>query len=164
MQLGVLMKSVVIPSVLLGLWLGCTNPTSTPKAIGNDTPSLTPIMAIEGAASNPLGLPGTFEMQVRRADYGDGPDKGLIFLNSEDDYRDRRCLTLRIQRSVVHDFESRGIDPLGFFKNKRIKVEGRAKQIKIYFVSDRGIQSKKYYYQTHIAITSADQISVIPAT
>lgn len=164
------MRSVSLSAVLLVIGFGCTTPASRPAPGPSLGPGLgpggetiyTPIMAIEAAATRPMGVQGTFEMQVRNASYGQGRSKDYVFLNSEEDYRDRRCLTVRLGPAAVRDFLKRGVDPSKAFHRKTIRVQGVAEQLKIFFVSDRGIQSDKYYYQTQVAVLSPDQILVVP--
>lgn len=145
----------------LALLLGCTPPSPQLNRPAHEGPVYSPIEAIEGAASRPNGFRGTFEMRVKRANYGQGRTKDFVFLNSEEDYRDRRCLTIRIPPAAVRDFLGKGIDPIKFYRNKLIRIEGIAEQNKIFFISDSGIQSDKYYYQTHVVVLSPNQITVI---
>jgi hypothetical protein len=120
---------------------------------------MTPMQAIERAAESvPLGVSGTFEMQVRAT----GSERfGSTYLNSEDDYRDPRCLTVVIPRglltTVIRKF---GASPEDYFKDKRILVKGFAKRTRIDFTR-HGRPSGKYYYQTHVLLESADDITVI---
>lgn len=156
------MQRRMIWGFVITLLVGCNTPSSQPILQKHEGSVYSPIDAIEGAASKPMGFHGTFEMRVKRAEYGQGRSKDFIFLNSEEDYRDRRCLTIRIPPAAVRDFLGEGIDPIKFYRNKLIRIEGIAEQNKIFFYSDSGIQSDKYYYQTHVVALSQNQISVIP--
>lgn len=157
-----MLSSFAVTTLFALLLLGCNSPEVRPSLARNGETIYSPIMAIEAAARMPMGLHATFELQVKRANYGVDAVKGLLFLNSEEDYRDRRCLTIRIPPASVRAFLKKNIDPARLFKNKKIRVKGVAEQVKIYFVSDSGIESDKYYYQTHIVIHSPDQISILP--
>lgn len=146
----------------MALLVGCSTPSLQPIRPKQEESIYSPIEAIEGAASKPMGFRGTFEMRVKRAEYGQGKSKGFIFLNSEEDYRDRRCLTIRIPPATVRDSLAKGIDPIKFYQSKLIRIDGIAEQNKIFFFSDSGIQSDNYYYQTHVVALSLNQITVMP--
>jgi hypothetical protein len=147
---------------VFALLFGCSTPSSRPISVKPEGPVYSPMEAIEGAASKPMGFHGMFQMRVKRAEYGQGNSKDFIFLNSEEDYRDRRCLTIRIPPRAVRDFLGKGIDPIKLYLGKMVRIEGIAEQNKIFFYSDSGIQSDKYYFQTHVVALSPNQISVLP--
>jgi len=155
------MLEKVICLFAMALLIGCNTPSSQPIRPKQEGSVYSPIEAIEGAASRQMGFRGTFEMLVKRAEYGQGKSKDFIFLNSEEDYRDRRCLTIRIPPAAIRDSLGKGIDPIKLYRNKVIRIEGIAEQNKIFFFSDSGIQSDKYYYQTHVVALSLNQITVI---
>jgi hypothetical protein len=122
---------------------------------------MTPMQAIERAADAvPRGISGTFEMDVRAT----GTERlGPTYLNSEDDYRDPRCLTVVIPAGLLTTIERKfGESPATYFKNKRIRVTGFAKRTRIDFTS-HGRPTGKYYYQTHVRLQSADHIEVVDA-
>lgn len=84
-----------------------------------------------------------------------------MYLNTETDYRDRRSITISIQPNVVAELQSKYGQPADtFFIDKIIEVTGEAKRVTIDFMS-RGRATNKYYYQTHIAVSSIKQLRVI---
>lgn len=153
--------SAALFALTASLWLGCQGPRATP-ASRREGGSYTPLMAIEAAAQKTMGVQGTFELRVKKASYGSDTSKDYVFLNSEEDYRDRRCLTIRLMPGAVRACLKGGIDPVKHFNNKTIVVKGVAEQVKIHFVSERGVLSDKYYYQTHVQVRSLDQVTVLP--
>ena len=52
---------------------------------------MTPMEAVEKSAARAEGVTGVFELVVRAT----GTDRGQIFLNSQEDYRDRRNVSLQ---------------------------------------------------------------------
>lgn len=118
---------------------------------------ITPRQAIEKAAdAAPLGVDGTFDMLIR----GSGHQDGYTYLNSEDDYRDQRNLTVAIPPGVASALKALyGEAPETYFKGKHIQVSGQAMRVKILFFCSCG-ESDKYYYQTHVALTDPNQLQV----
>ena len=109
------------------------------------------------AETAPKGVSGVFEMHIK----GTGRQGGTIYLNSETDYRDQRCLTLAIHRSAIPGFVQKfGADPDTYLKNKMVRVSGEARRVKIWFNSN-GKRTKSYYYQTHVFVTKESQIDVL---
>lgn len=117
---------------------------------------LTPAQAVINAAETPAGVSGVFEMVVRST----GREGGKLFLNSELDYRDPRNLTIVVSASVEQALEGRLGAPVESAVAKRaIAVRGTARKTKIVFVSD-GRVSGKYYFQTHLTVGSARDLTV----
>ena len=120
--------------------------------------TISPAQAIMAAAEiAPQGISGVFEMRI----LGTGRQGSFIYLNSETDYRDQRCLTLAISPIVVRDFVHKyGEEPDIYFKNKTVQVSGEARRVKVWFNSN-GKRTEKYYYQTHVLVTNESQIEVL---
>ena len=170
------MKKYLPTLVLAALFLaGCTTtpqvtaPTpqvavSAPQ-VAAPTPQvavLTPLQAIEQAAAKPEGVTGLFELTVRNTGTSStGWEAGYVFLNSETDYRDQRCLTVAITAEAVGKFKERGIDPAIFYKSQVIRVSGTARRATVYFYSN-GVKTDLYYFQTQVAVNSPDQITLLP--
>jgi hypothetical protein len=131
--------------------------TSTPGS--SDLP-IQPAEAIQlAAAAAPDGVPGTFAMRVRAT----GKKDGFVYLNSEPDYRDQRCLTIAIAPEAARELTARfGADPASALKDKDILVTGEATRTTVWFV-ERGKRTGKYYYQTHVAVTEPDQLQIASA-
>jgi len=143
----------LIPGILVALFLSITSVQA--QAPGGEAGRImTPLEAIRLAAEDPAkGITGTFEMTVR----GSGRTRMRIYLNSEEDYRDARCLTLDFTRgNAVKIGKSLGLSLRKDLINKRIRVHGTAKRTKIVF---RG--TGRYYYQTHIYVDDPDQIQLM---
>jgi hypothetical protein len=123
------------------------------------TPGLTDAMRlIEKTEINaPNGVKGSFQFQIKAA----GQQRNNIYLNTELDYRDRRNITISLHPKTVIDFTKKyGSSPKVFLINKNIEVMGKAKRMKIWFFSN-GKKTEKYYFQTHIRVTSINQINVL---
>lgn len=133
------------------LFSGCTTPTTPP-------PVILPVQALLGAAEKPEGISGVFPMEIR----GSGRRDGQLYLNSEQDYRDQRCLTIAIPDELARRLELLvGGDPAAKLKGKTIKVAGTAKRTTIWFISN-GIRTDQYYYQTQVRVAQGEQISILP--
>jgi hypothetical protein len=132
--------------------LGCTSSAT-------DTQSITPTQAILLAAdAAPLGVKGTFMLEVRAV----GRKDGNIYLDSESDYRDQRNLTVAIFPDAAQELRQKfGEDADAVFKGRRVRVRGEAMRVKIGFFVD-GILTDKYYFQTHVDVHDATQIEVLP--
>lgn len=119
---------------------------------------ISPEQAVLAAAhAAPAGVPGTFALRVQAT----GSQHGRFFLNSELDYRDQRNLTIAMSRRVLEQLAARmGGDPLTLLKGRDILVDGIARRTKIYFLVDDRL-TDKYYYQTHVNVDDAAQVSVV---
>ncbi len=128
------------------------NPVSAMPAAG----ALDPLAAIAAAASEPNGMTGKFKLQVRRA----ALEGDEAWLCSEMDYRDPRCLSVRLEaRARQQCLAVHGAEPPEVFMGKPILVTGIAKQRRIDFLSD-GTPTGHYYYQTHIDIDEIEKIAL----
>ncbi|MCJ8191927.1 hypothetical protein [Sphingomicrobium aestuariivivum] len=118
-------------------------------------PPGTAVMAAADMA--PRGYPGRFGFTVSEgARVG-----GFTYLNSHDDYRDPRNLSVKLSRAVRLALESDHGAPLHeALKGKVIEVDGVAMRTKIVF-SANGKPTDKYYYQTHVAVTDPANLHVI---
>lgn len=142
--------------MLAALLAGCT--TVPPQDRG--VPDTTPPQAIMGAAESPDGIEGFFKFEVR----GAGRQGDWLYLNSEADYRDQRCLTVAIPQAVAQALELKILgDPLELMKGRTIRVSGAAKRTTIWFLSN-GVRTNSYYYQTQIRVSDISQIAVLADT
>lgn len=133
------------------LLVGCA---SSPE-IGTTSDTMRIIEAAAKAA--PDGVRGEFEFYIRAS----GRQGGVVYLNTEEDYRDRRNVSIVIQPQLAQLFERKlGQSPEELFVNKSIRVSGEANQVQIFFFS-YGRQTNKYYFQTHINVNRPEQIQVI---
>lgn len=108
------------------------------------------------ANAAPASVDGTFSMTVQAT----GSQRNQTYLNSELDYRDQRNLTIAITPHAVQQLADRlGEHPRVALKGKDILVQGAAARTKTYFFAN-GRMTDKYYYQTHVNVNDADQITV----
>lgn len=132
--------------IALALAAGCATVPDADDA-------LSPRDAIVRAAERaPDGVAGRFRFTVRAT----GRQDGYLYLNSELDYRDQRCLTAEIDRPLVAAFERRYPEPVG----KILVVTGIARRVKIVFV-DEGLPPDRYYCQTHVKVTDLRQVELL---
>ncbi|HET8899288.1 MAG TPA: hypothetical protein VFN09_11005 [Rhodanobacteraceae bacterium] len=109
--------------------------------------------AIRAANNDPAhGVRGHFVLTVKAI----GSQGGWTYLNSEKDYRDQRCLTIRIPTAMVPRLEKRLAVDLQEIKGRRIVVLGVAKRTRIDFI-DGDRRTGRYYYQTHVQADSPTQ-------
>ncbi|MBE0359084.1 hypothetical protein [Pseudoalteromonas aliena] len=107
--------------------------------------------------SAPKGVVGTYLFHIKAA----GAQGNWLYLNTETDYRDRRSITISIKPNVAAELESKYGQPVEtFFIDKTIEVTGEAKRVTIDFMS-RGRATNKYYYQTHINVSSLKHLRII---
>lgn len=154
-------------------------PVLTPGSMGNpripslrerlENPSrrcgddcLSPVEAVTYAAylAPRAALASDFKFQVKAV----GSAERSWFLNSEDDYRDRNCLTIRmspaVAESIRRTYDNRPLEQI--FKGRTIQVRGIARRVRIDFIDD-GQPTGKYYYQTHVNVDNARQLAFLDA-
>ncbi len=112
--------------------------------------------AVQLAAAAPQrGVTGVFAMTVR----GTGTTR-RTHLNSEEDYRDQRNLSVTVWPAAAAQLTGEfGAPPHVALLGKQILVAGTARRVRIDFISE-GQRTGKYYYQTHVDVTDASQIQV----
>lgn len=141
---------------IVALASGCaTTPTALPVA--SQSNAFGPAQAVRLAtAFTPREIPGVFEMRVTST----GAKDRYTYLNSEANYRSKRCLTIAISPSASHQLTTMlGKPPAVAFKGKHILVTGAAVRVKVYLML-RGIRVNKFYYQTHVQVTDPKQIEI----
>jgi len=113
---------------------------------------------MNAAAVAPEGVAGVFEMPVRAT----GREPGRLFLNSEHDYRDQRCLTIVVSPEVERQLAVRlGDDVERRLMGSMIAVRGTARRVRIDFIGTDGQPTGKYYYRTNLQLRSADDLTVV---
>jgi len=146
------LKCLILISILVLSACSSTSKISTSSDIAN---IMNLIALTEEKAPN--GIKGTFQLPIKAA----GVQRGIVYLNTETDYRDRRNITIALHPKLIDAFTKKyGSSPNSYFLNKTIEVTGEAKRMKIYFLS-KGKITKKYYFQTHIKVSSLSQIKVL---
>lgn len=119
---------------------------------------LSPREAIEKAAdAAPAGVFAQFEMTIAAV----GEQFSMVYLNSQEDYRDQRCLTVAISPEAQEELRERfGRNLEKALKGKTIRIAGTARRVRIDFIVDRK-PTGKYYYQTHVNMDSIKQLIAI---
>lgn len=135
-------------------------------------PSIKPVVCRNGCI-NPIeavtyasylgeraGVAGEFELTIRAV----GQEKGMIYLNSENDYRDRNCLTVAIPDNVAKQAFGTAdkTDLTRKLVGKSAVFGGIARQVRIAFTQD-GQATGKYYYQVHLRVKDRRQILRLPS-
>lgn len=123
-----------------------------------NTEAVGPERAIQMAAEHPhAGAQGTFRMRVAAT----GKVRFEQYLNSHPDYRDPSCLTIVLKRGALRSLRKRfGEDPTTALMGKEIIVQGTVHRTPIW-VRTETKERRHYYYQTHVDVTSAKQITVL---
>jgi hypothetical protein len=135
---------------------GCASGGQAPAAQAGRIAPREAIVAAADAA--PRRVFGTFAMHVNAT----GRVGGRVFLNSEADYRDQRNLTVAIRPHTADVLTRRnGAPPERFYRGRDIEIRGAAQRTRILIIGDNGRPTGLYYYQTHVVVTDADQISVV---
>lgn len=118
---------------------------------------ISPSAAVQLAAAVPeRGVEGRFPMTVRAA----GRTR-VLHLNSEEDYRDQRNLSIAVSPAAEAALAARlGKPPIEAMVGRDIVVTGRARRVRIELFLDDGTPTDKYYYQTHVVVTDADRIAL----
>jgi hypothetical protein len=116
---------------------------------------------------NRVAGPAKVVMTVRAVDVGTrGPNAETVYyLNSEDDYRSQISLNLQMSRRAAND-ASKSFGLAGVrrtFLGKRIVIEGTPTRVQIFFTCN-GKPTDLYYYQTHLNVEHAEQITIVVAS
>jgi len=129
---------------------GCASPTVVSG----------PEEAIQLAATRSDGAYVQVVMTVQSAGTGKDTEAGIVFLNSEPDYRNLKSLNVALWPDVVKKLiTDRKIDPIQGFLHHTIRVTGVAKRVQIAVVD--GPYAGNFYYQTHLEVHSPDNIQVV---
>lgn len=137
------------------------SPTEPQRPIQCTDTCISPTEAVTYASylAPKAGIAGTFRMEVKAV----GEQKGIYYLNSETDYRDRNCLTIAMPTRVMAEL-ARGEGLAAAekrFKGRTILVRGVAEREKIGFFGDDGKPTDKYYYQVQVRIGRAGQLRLL---
>ncbi len=115
---------------------------------------ITPEQAVIAAAARPTA--GAFRFVVRAT----GRQDFLLYLNAQPDYRDQRNLSVEVPPAVELELGQRfGADVPTFLRGRTIVVRGIARRVAIDFTAG-GRPTGKYYYQTHVRLEEADDLSL----
>lgn len=149
---------VLVLALALGL-AGCAAVASLPAAKTTSDIQYSNTMEIihNAADAAPAGVGGEYTLKIKAV----GSSGSMVFLNTEQDYRDQRCVSIALHPTVVAQLTKKyGMSPEQYFTDKSITVKGRAQRMKIVFQTD-GKPTDKYYYQTHIFVRELSQLDVV---
>jgi len=147
-------RSTVALIATIALIAGCA---TSPKDVASPD-WIEPGQAVLAAAAAPReGVTGTFVLTVKAV----GRDRDHLFLNSEEDYRDPRNISIDILPDADAELtHSLGASADVALNGKRILVSGTARRTRIDFTTGNR-PSGKYYYQTHVRVGRASQIQIL---
>lgn len=146
------MKYLIVLSILILCACSSTQEVAS-------KPQVTDIIQLIEQAKRrfPEGIRGTFQIPIKAT----GSQHDVVYLNSNLDYREPTNITLALAPFVIEAFTSTyKSSPELYFINKTLEVTGKVERIKIYMY-ENGKRTKRYYFQTHIRVTSIDQIKVL---
>lgn len=151
------MNKTLLAMMAAALLAGCATQAPAPVSTLSDT-----MMIIrQAAAAAPAGIPGHFRLVIRAA----GRRDGKVYLNTQPDYRDPRNVTIAMPQAVAQQAfgttEPQQLQQL--LSGKTLAVSGVAFRTTIVFnCDDKALgQPTKYYYQTHIRVSTAQQLTAL---
>ncbi|WP_019028078.1 hypothetical protein [Colwellia piezophila] len=105
----------------------------------------------------PEPVRGTFQIPIKAS----GFINGVVYLNSDVDYRDPKNITVVLLPSTVESFAKAYHSPAdAFFIDKTIQVTGKVVRVRKYlYINNK--RTRKYYYQTHIHVSSLEQVKLL---
>lgn len=139
--------------VMLALLSGC----AAMQGSAERTQASTMDIIAAAAAAAPEGVVGEYQLSIQAA----GTDGRAVYLNTELDYRDQRNITIAMSPAVAAALT--GTDAASaqqYFVGKKLLAKGRARRMKIDFMS-QGKPTGLYYYQTHIRVKNPEQIKLL---
>ncbi|MFC3194921.1 hypothetical protein ACFODZ_11785 [Marinicella sediminis] len=146
-------KRLIISQILFFFIIGCQQ-VDTVKPLPSGHYSVWEIIE-KTEARAPDGLTGEFKLHIKNS----GKQLARLFLNTQEDYRDRRNITVTLLPSFQEAFQKKYNENIrSYFEDHTILVRGEAKRMKVWFFSN-GRRTEKYYFQTHIIVSDLDQIT-----
>lgn len=151
-----LTRTTARASLALVILAGTGCAANRERALSDRDEITTPRQAVMLAADHPdTGFRGRFRMTVLNT----GADNDYVFLNSENDYRDPRNLTLRVPRQRADAVAKHlGVDHLEQLQGHVLEFEGLAQRTRVDFTIGNQ-PTGKYYYQTQATLDAAEHIS-----
>ncbi|MFC3034019.1 hypothetical protein ACFOEE_16015 [Pseudoalteromonas fenneropenaei] len=141
--------SILLCSLFL---FGCAS-SQSPVFQSND------VMALRKVAAEqyPQKLAVESELLIQKV----GEQFGAYYLNTELDHRDPRNISIDIPVKLVAEFKQlHQVTLEEYYTGKRVRVIGELEQAMICFHRG-GCELNRYYYQTHIQVTSLAQIQLM---
>lgn len=150
---GQMTKVLLAAALLCTTLCGCVRRSG--DVINYPAGTILSFEAIQRAASAaPRPVYGLFWLRVQAT----GSIGDEVYLNSEQDYRDQRNITIVLRPAVAKALaKTYGANLPDVFLHHSMLVRGAARRVTIHFASE-GQPSTKYYYQTHIVVTDPEQI------
>lgn len=133
--------------------------SSSPNTTTHNDPQYSNTMDIIYAAAEarPGRVGGDYILPIRAA----GSQGAVVFLNTEEDYRDPRAVTIALHPRLVQELTNRyGESPETYFVGKAVRVRGEAQTVQIDFNCESHSE-QRYYYQTHIPIVDSRRLRVV---
>ena len=156
MMLSVAQANPSPPAPILAIQQVMTPSAALAAGVGEIAPAEA-VMRAADAAIVKKGVRAVFAMPVRRAE----KVGKLFFLNSEQDYRDQRNLSVEISKDAYRTLRQRfGKDVGKAFVGRNVRVYGLARRVRIGF-GINGSPTPLYYYQTHVFVSDPAQIEII---
>ncbi|BDX05389.1 DUF2059 domain-containing protein [Planctobacterium marinum] len=122
------------------------------------TPPMRAIERSEALHHLGKGVEGVFEFKIKAAAVANG----WLYLNSEKDYRDRRCLTVKIPEIFIDELRaSYGYDLEKELPGLSLMAKGEAKRHTIRAMGP-GNKPSFPYYQTHVTLDSLEDLLLSP--
>jgi hypothetical protein len=139
--------------------VGATVATPRPQETREDLASVARLLKASeaiAAAEAHGGVEGLFEFEVK----GAGRRGDIVYLNSELDYRDEKCLTISIPGAIVGELEANLGGDLGLvLKGKTVRVRGMARRIQVWFYAN-GRKTDRFYFQTQVEIVAVSDLLI----
>jgi len=123
--------------------------------------ALTPAETARLAAAAPSGITAVFRLESKSFRWGEGPERGAVYLFSASDYRFPGCLTIFITAQAVKALQAAGEEAPFAFSGRLVEVKGTAKRVRAR-ASNTALYADKLYDRTQIDVDSANQIRIIP--
>jgi len=143
------MRRIALMLLLAASLNAAAQPTSQPGRIFATRDVIEAAAAAEGEP-----IHATIEIVVQAT----GSEHGVLFLNSEKDYRDPRNITVELWPSSIAELQQRFGEKLPeAMIGQRIRVAGYARRVTIWFYC-QGMRTDKYYYQTHLPVADGQQV------
>ncbi|MGY0611152.1 MULTISPECIES: hypothetical protein [unclassified Luteimonas] len=119
--------------------------------------AVSPMLAVLTAAeAADEGVPGMFALTVAATG---STESGSVYLNSEEDYRDQRNLTIRFSTAAAGAWRTLHREDPQALKGRHVTVIGYVYRKRIDFTA-AGLPTGKFYYQTHLMVHEASQVMV----
>lgn len=139
--------------IMLSILLLASCSTAPPQVTTSEISEIEQIIAL---ASNE-NIQGSFTIPIKAV----GKQRGVTFLNSETNYKDKKNISIVLSPKISESFEGTyDLNAITYWVGKTVKVSGTAERAKIWYYQ-QGKKTERYYFQTHIRVTSLDQLQVL---